>query len=572
MNGCARYSKRLRDLVMTHLTILLTCGLPFSLLAQLYNDNVLRVDTCEILQGSLRAERTCFDVYYYRLNIEVDIAGHALFGNNLICFDVLQSTHQIQIDLHEDLSIDSILWHGHSLPYTRKCKAVFIRFPDSLSAGSTDSLKVSYRGQPVEALMAPWYGGFVWSADEQSRPWVGVACQGMGASTWWPCKDHLTDEPDSMDILVTVPDSLYAVANGIERGRKVLSNHRAQFNWHISYPINTYNVTLNIADYEHWNDHYISSDGDSLLLDYYVLKNHREKSEKQFAQVKPMLSCYERYLGKYPFYKDGYALVETPYLGMEHQGAIAYGNKYLKGYLGTDRSGCNLDFDYIVIHETGHEWWGNSVSAGDLADMWIHESFCTYTEAIYVEHFYGYDTAMIYVNALKKSVANTSPIMGTYGINREGHSDMYVKGMLFLNTLRHVVNDDERWWQTVKYVSDTLFRIRVTSYQEVVSAFNRFAGIDVMPIFEQYVKRPSIPVLEYEIVKRKRNVFLRYRYTAVCDGFNMPLDIQVGKGSVRIFPQTHWQEMLLNGDLHWNEKKFYVKYKEVKFSTNSYRN
>jgi aminopeptidase N len=544
-------------------------SLYFSANAQLYDVNNSNVDTCEILQGALRIERTCFDVTYYRLDLEVDITEQSLYGSNLIRFEVKEATQKIQLDLHEDLSLDAIIWHNRKLVYTRVCKAIFIDFPESLKPGSIDSLKVHYQGRPVDAPMAPWYGGFVWAADESARPWVGVACQGMGASTWWPCKDHLTDEPDSMDILITVPDTLYAVSNGIERASTNMPMDQKRYHWHISYPINTYNVTLNIADYDHWSDQYVSADGDSLPLDYYVLKSHRKASEKQFAQVKPMLSCYEKYLGKYPFYRDGYALVETPYLGMEHQGAIAYGNKYKKGYLGDDRSGCKLDFDYIIIHETGHEWWGNSVSAGDIADMWIHEGFCTYTEAIYVEHFFGYDTAMIYVNSLKRSVANISPIIGTYGINREGHGDMYVKGMLFLNTLRHVVNDDERWWQTVKYVSDTLFRMRVTNYQEVVDAFNRFEGVDVPAIFEQYVKRTAIPVLEYDILTKRKDRILRYRWSAVHDGFSMPLDIQVGEKVVRIFPQTEWQEMPLSGNLKWNENTFYVRYKKSAGATQS---
>lgn len=564
MNGSARYRKWQCDRCKSALAILLLVSFCHIAQAQLYDGSTSNVDTCEILQGALRDERTCFDVTYYRLEIEVDIYDQTLYGSNVIRFDVTTATKRLQLDLHKSLTIDAILWHNQKLPYTRICKAIFVDFPENLAAGSIDSLKVYYHGQPVEAPWAPWHGGFVWSADENSEPWVGVACQGMGASTWWPCKDHLTDEPDSMDILVIVPDTLYAVSNGIERMCESMPMNRKRYHWHVSYPINTYNVTLNIADYDHWSDCYISTDGDSLPLDYYVLKSHRVASEKQFAQVKPMLSCYEKFLGKYPFYSDGYALVETPYLGMEHQGAIAYGNKYLSGYLGSDRSGCKLDFDYIIIHETGHEWWGNSVSAGDLADMWIHESFCTYTEAIYVEHFFGYDTAMIYVNALKQTVANVSPIVGTYGINREGHGDMYVKGMLFLNTLRHVVNDDERWWQTVKYVSDTLFRIKVTDYREVVAAFDRFEGVDVPQIFEQYVKRPNIPVLEYELVKGRKDGLLRYRWSGVQEGFRMPLDIEMGESSVRIHPNTEWQELPLKGHLKWKDLNFYVKYRKVK--------
>ncbi|MFM7104954.1 MAG: M1 family peptidase, partial [Flavobacteriales bacterium] len=254
----------------------------YSANAQLYDANRLNVDTCEILQGALRSERTCFDVTYYRLDLAVDITEKSLHGSNLIRFDVKEATQKIQLDLHEDLTLDAIFWHNRKLDFTRVCKAIFIDFPESLKPGSIDSLKVQYHGLPEVAPMAPWYGGFVWAADESAKPWVGVACQGMGASTWWPCKDHLTDEPDSMDILITVPDTLYAVANGIERASTNMPMDQKRYHWHISYPINTYNVTLNIADYEHWSDHYVSADGDSLPLDYYVLKSHRKASEEQF--------------------------------------------------------------------------------------------------------------------------------------------------------------------------------------------------------------------------------------------------------------------------------------------------
>jgi aminopeptidase N len=561
-NELARYGKTFGIILAWLMICACLCGFNGRASAQLYDLDDSGNDTCDALHGGLRKERTCFDVKFYRLELELDIAAHSLVGVNTMRFEVKESTTSIQLDLHNELYWDSVVWHGMQLPFIRKCKAVFVDFPEALQNERMDSLQIYYHGSPVEAAMAPWDGGFVWSADESNQPWIGVACQGMGASTWWPCKDHPSDEPDSMDIFITIPDSLQAVCNGTERESIMLAGHRRRFHWHISYPINTYNVTLNVAAYDHWNDKYISSDGDTLALDYYVLPNHREKAEHQFSQVKPMLSCYEKYLGKYPFYVDGYALVETPYLGMEHQGAIAYGNQYLNGYLGGDRSGCGLDFDYIIIHETGHEWWGNSVSAGDLADMWIHESFCTYTEAIYVEHFYGYDTAMRYVNALKRSVMNTSPIIGTYGFNREGHSDMYVKGMLFLNTLRHVVNDDERWWKTIKYVSDTLFRLHITDYRQVVEAFDRFPGIDVAEIFEQYVKLPSIPVLEFDVVGRKSDRILRYRWTATQDGFSMPLDLQIGSRPVRIYPENDWKEMPIGGEVHWWDDQFYVRYKE----------
>jgi len=321
------------------------------------------------------------------------------------------------------------------------------------------------------------------------------------------------------------------------------------YHWKVSYPINNYNVSINIADYAHWSDVYTAADGDKLDLDYYVLSYNKEKAVKHFEQVKPMLSCFEKYLGKYPFWKDGYALVETPYLGMEHQGAVAYGNNYKTGYAGMDMSGTGLKFDYLIIHETGHEWWGNSVSAQDLADMWIHESFCTYSEAIYVECMHGYDTAMKYVNALKHNVGNDKPIMGIYGINKEGDGDMYVKGMLFLNTIRHVVNDDKLWWSTIKNMSDTTFKIRNTNYKEVVNTnykevvqvMSEKTGLNLSPIFEQYVKQPAIPVLQYKLKQKGGDLKLKYRWKVDAKDFEMPFMVSIDKFTDRIDATTKWR-------------------------------
>jgi aminopeptidase N len=310
-------------------------------------------------------------------------------------------------------------------------------------------------------------------------------------------------------------------------------------------------------------DVFVSEDGDSLDLDYYVLRENQEKAKLHFEQVKPMLSCYEKYLGKYPFYRDGYALVETPYLGMEHQGAIAYGNKYKKGYSGMDRSGQMLPFDYIIIHETGHEWWGNSVTSADIADMWIHESFCTYSEAIYVECLYGYDTAMTYVNALKSTVANTKPMIGTFGLNREGHSDMYVKGMLFLNTLRHVVNNDDLWWPMIKNMSDTTFKYRITNYEEVVSFFNEKTKLNLTSLFEQYVKNAGLPVLEYSIKSSRKKVCFKYRWNANVTDFNMPVELKVGQEKIRLMPSGKWQKTQFSVPPEFEEQHFYYRRKQI---------
>ena len=517
----------------------------------------------EVLRGALRQERDCYDVTYYDLQITPDMETKSIAGECAIHFNALFDFQSMQIDLFDNMLVDEITLNDQEVTFTRDFNAVFIKSPVTVAKGRKGIVTVKYHGIPTEAKNAPWDGGFIWKKDSNGKPWVGVACQGTGASLWWPCKDHQSDEPDSMRIACTVPSDLRFVSNGNETSTTILPDGKIAFEWKVSYPINNYNVTLNIGDYVHLQDVFVSEDGDSLDLDYYVLRENQEKAKLHFEQVKPMLSCYEKYLGKYPFYRDGYALVETPYLGMEHQGAIAYGNKYKKGYSGMDRSGQMLPFDYIIIHETGHEWWGNSVTSADIADMWIHESFCTYSEAIYVECLYGYDTAMTYVNALKSTVANTKPMIGTFGLNREGHSDMYVKGMLFLNTLRHVVNNDDLWWPMIKNMSDTTFKYRITNYEEVVSFFNEKTKLNLTSLFEQYVKNAGLPVLEYSIKSSRKKVCFKYRWNANVTDFNMPVELKVGQEKIRLTPSGKWQKTQFSVPPEFEEQHFYYRRKQI---------
>lgn len=528
--------------------------------AQLFTTPASEGDT---LRGGLRAERWCYDVHYYDLDIEINPTTQAIAGKCAIHFTVEESSMKIQIDLFANMQIDRIEWEGKYMPYQRMYDAVFIEFETPLEIGSAHSITIYYQGQPRIAKFPPWDGGFTWSADAQGKHWVGVSCQEIGASLWWPTKEDLSDEPDSMRMHYTVPAGLICVGNGRDEGMNMPAPGKVRYNWFVSYPINNYNVTLNIADYVHFDDIYTAEDGTSMPLDYYVLKENEEKARIQFEQVKPMLKCYEQFLGKYPFWNDGYALVETPYLGMEHQGAIAYGNQYKTGYLGLDRSGMKLDFDYIIIHETGHEWWGNSVSCQDLADMWIHESFCTYSEAIYVECLFGYDAALVYANALRNTVGNTEAMAGTYGINRPGSGDMYVKGMLFLNTLRHVVANDELWWKMIKDMADNEFKIRNTNYDEVVDYFNKKTGLDLKPVFRQYVRMPAIPKLELNYKVKGKKLKLKYRWVADVKDFNMPIDILIDGKSQRIYPTTKWKKLkqASSGDnvILVDKQKFYVR-------------
>ena len=442
----------------------------------------------------------------------------------------------MQIDLNDSFVIDNISYNGKKLYYTREFGAVFIALMPAIPAGTEGSILVKYHGTPNKAKRAPWDGGFVWRHDKNGKMWVGVACEGLGASSWWPCKDHLGDEPEKgIRIITTVPKGLKCVANGQDMGQKD-SGQWSTFTYLVTYPINTYDVSLNIGDYVHFEDEYVAADGEKLKLNYDVLSYNLDKAKEQFKQVKPMMKIYEKYLGKYPFWRDGYRLVETSYLGMEHQGAIAYGNHYRTGYDGMDYSRIGLDFDYIIIHESGHEWWGNSVSAADMADMWIHEGFCTYTESIYVESMYGHDTAELYINAKKPTVGNREPIQGQFlGVNKEGSGDMYSKGSLMLNTLRTVVNNDPLWWQIIKGTCDTAFKFKTINGDDIVNYFCQKSGKDLKPIFYQYLKYPAIPKLVYTLKKQKGKKYeLIYFWQTDVKDFSMPIQITTDGG------RTEW--------------------------------
>jgi aminopeptidase N len=522
-----------------------------------------RADT---LRGSLRPERTCYDVTFYELKVKVDTITKSISGSSEIFFKALNDIRVMQIDLLDSFAIDNISYKGTTLYYTREFNAVFIALLDPIPAGTEGSILVKYHGTPIKAKRAPWDGGFVWRHDRNNKLFVGVACEGLGASSWWPCKDHLSDEPDKgIRIIATVPKGLKCVANGQDMGQKD-SGAWSTFTYLVTYPINTYDVSLNIGDYVHFEDEYVSEDGQKLRLNYDVLSYNLDKAKEQFKQVKPMMKIYEKYLGKYPFWRDGYRLVETSYLGMEHQGAIAYGNHYRTGYDGTDYSRIGLNFDYIIIHETGHEWWGNSVSASDMADMWIHESFCTYTESIYVQEMYGSDTAQLYINAKKPTVGNRAPIQGPYlGVNEEGSGDMYSKGSLMLNTLRTAVNNDPLWWQIIKGTCDTAFKYKVTCADSIIDYFNLKSGKDLRPIFYQYLKYASLPRLAYTLKKQKGKKYeLIYFWLTDVKNFSVPIQITNDGGKTEWLPadnsiQTKIISLTSESDFKINENAAYFK-------------
>ena len=508
------------------------------------------------LRGNLFPERIWFDINYYDLYLDVDPNSKSIAGHNDIFFKVLKKSKIMQLDMFDNMCIDSVIYRDRICRVERKYNAFFIDFPHILNPGDFEQIRVYYHGKPLEAKNAPWDGGFVWKEDALGLPWIGVACQELGASSWWPCKDHLSDEPDSMRITCSVPSEVQFIGNGNIENDTIDSGKRIS-TWKVSYPINPYNITLNIANYSHLHDEYISKKG-SLSLDYYVLKGNEEMAQKQFKQVAPMLAVYEQLFGPYPFWNDGYALVETPYLGMEHQSAIGYGNKYMPGYLG--RYPGEMDFDFIVIHESGHEYWGNSVSMNDISDMWIHESFCTYTEALYVEKIYGYEQMLNYLMYQRDFISGSSPIMGHRNVNDKGNSiDMYYKGSWMLHSIRNTLANDSLWFSILKEIS-LEFSLRNCDGSDIIRLICLRSGEDLAPIFEQYLNFSDLPVLQYTLNMKNTGYTLNYKWSSDVREFNMPIDIRLSnKVVLRLFPSNKYQGIPLDID-HPKEVQFINKH------------
>jgi len=512
------------------------------------------------LQGGLRPERTSIDVLRYDLNITLDIDNKHIKGYNDITFKVVENTQKIQLDLFENMKVDRITLNGKELKHTRDNDAVFITFKKPLKKGSEEKLTFHYSGNPKVARNAPWDGGFVFSKDPQGKPWVGVAVQGTGASLWFPVKDHQSDEPDrGASIKVAVPNGLMNVSNGRFKGSTDLKNGYTRWDWEVKNPINNYTITLNVADYVHIHDNLGELD-----LDYYVLRENEEKAREHFKEVKPMMECFQSKFGEYPFKDDGYKLVETPYLGMEHQSAVAYGNKYKKGYMGSDMTGTGIGklFDYITIHETGHEWFGNSITSKDIADMWIHEGFTTYSETVFVECLFGYDKAMQYITGQQMSVMNRKPVIGVFGMNKRGSEDMYYKGALMLNTLRHMINDDDKWWKMILKYSET-YKKQVIDTETVVSFFSKESGIDLTAFFNQYLRYRSIPILQLKLNGKQ----LEYRWETDEPNFVMPVGITIAGKEMRLYATNSWKSIETNTsdltEVALQKQKYYVKVQKL---------
>jgi aminopeptidase N len=495
-----------------------------------------RADLLRGAYGELRANN---DLLSYDLDVRVDPAKKFISGKNTIKFRMLRDGARIQLDLSETLKVEKILLGKTELKYERDSGAVFVDFPKTLKQGKTYSVVFFYSGYPKEIGR---FGGLTFKKDPAGLDWITTSCEDEGASVWWPNKDQWRDEVESMRLRVAVPNGLMDVSNGKFAGKKDLGDGYTEWDWKVHYPINSYDVALNIGDYVHFSDKL-----GKLPLDYYVLPENLEKAKVQFSQVKPMMNAYQHYFGEYPFIKDGYKLVEVPYLGMEHQSAVAYGNKYENGYLGRDWAGVGISkkFDFIIIHESGHEWFGNAVTAADMSDMWIHEGWTTYMEGLYVEYLYGKPDAIKYLNGLKSHLKNDRAIVVSdadgktiHGTNQQPTQDQYFKGALMINTLRSVVDDDAKWFELIHGFYQE-FKYKNILTEDVVRYFNQHSGMDLTPIFDQYLRHVAIPTLELKFGPGA----VSYRWKVDVKGFGMPVKVGAPGAWETIHPTEAWQTM-----------------------------
>jgi aminopeptidase N len=509
------------------------------------------------LRGSLNAERNWWNVQHYAIEVKPDLTNKTITGKTTITalVDTRKNT-PLQLDLQAPLVIDSIICNKQQVKFKKADTAVWylyfsnlppLKFSDNprkdINLLPEIQFTVYYHGKPREAVNPPWDGGWIWKRDKYSRPWVSVAVQGLGASAWFPCKDHQSDEPDKGATLsVIIPDTLVAVANG-----KLISQSTNQqlttYTWKVINPINNYCIIPYIGKYQHWNDT-LNGEKGKLDLDYWVLDYNMDKARKQFEQVKPMLRCFEHWFGAYPFYEDGYKLVQSPHLGMEHQSAVAYGNGFMNGYMGRDLSGTGWgkQWDYIIIHESGHEWFANNITTNDVADMWVHEGFTMYSEVIYTEWLSGRKAADEYCFGIRGSIENDRPITGMYGVNKEGSGDMYYKGANMIHFIRNVMNNDEKFRQLLRGLNKDFYHQTVTAKQ-VEDYINRFTKINFNPLFNQYLNTTQIPVLEINISSNKQTA--RVRFTQCTKGFTVPMVLKSEKDSLTISPTEIWTTVQL---------------------------
>ncbi|MCF0071953.1 M1 family metallopeptidase [Dyadobacter sp. CY261] len=516
----------------------------------------------DTLRGSITPEREWWDLSYYHLSVRPNEKDSTLTGSTVITYRVLKPSQTIQVDLQEPLQVTKVIQDGESLTFRRDGNAFFITLKKKQDTGNTENIEVFYAGKPRLAKRPPWDGGIQWVPDGKGNTIISTSCQGLGSSVWWPCKDHMYDEPDSMLISVTVPKNMMDVSNGNLRSVIENGDNSHTYNWVVKNPINNYGVNMNVAKYESWKETFKGEKGD-LQLSYYVLSQNLEKAKEQFTQVPKMLKAFEHWFGPYPFYEDGYKLVEVPYLGMEHQSSVTYGNEYKMGYRGRDlsKTGWGLKWDFIIIHESGHEWFANNITYKDVADMWVHESFTNYSENLYTEYYFGKKAGEDYVIGTRELIANDIPIVGIYGVNQEGSKDMYYKGGNMLHTIRQIVHDDEKWRQILRGLNKSFYHQTVDGSQ-IENYISEHASRDLSKVFDQYLRDVRIPVLEYAFGSKG----LQYRWINTVEGFDMPVKVKLASSGKEefLYPTNEWKTLKVKGDKSLTiDRNFYVEAKET---------
>ena len=513
----------------------------------------------DVLRGSITPERAWWDVQHYDLSVRVHPDTKTIGGTNKIAFKVLQAGDRMQIDLQPPLAVVRVVHQGADLKFEREGKVYWVTFPAALAAGVEDEVEVYYEGKPRVSTRPPWSGGLSWKKDEQGNDFIATTCQGIGASIWWPNKDHGYDEPDrGMDMRITVPEALTAVSNGrlVETTKNPVFKTRT-FHWRVVNPINNYGVNVNIGNYVSIDGSY-DGEGGKLDLQYWVLAHQLEQAKKQFVEVPRTLAAFEHWFGKYPFYEDGYKLVVVPYLGMEHQSSVTYGNGFRNGYMGRDLSqtGVGLKFDFIIVHESAHEWWGNNISMQDAADMWIHESFANYAENLFVEYHFTAKEAQDYVIGCRALIRNDEPIIGTYGRNKSGSGDMYYKGGNVLHTMRHMLNDDAKWRECLRGLNREFWHKTVTT-AEFEAYMSRVCGFEFGKVFDQYLRTTDIPELVYEAKGEAVAVW----FEKVVPGFAVPVVVVINGKEQRVTIGTEPVPIAVGGKLDTFEldRNFYMK-------------
>ena len=534
----------------------------FFLVVSAFTGNSQTFTRQDSLRGSITPERAWWDILHYDLKVTVNPSEKSIEGSNTITYKVLDEKNVMQIDLQSPMQIDKIIQDGKEISFTSEGNAHFLKLEKKQHKGNELKITIYFSGKPREAVRPPWDGGFTWKKDSNGKDFIATSNQGIGSSVWWPLKDHPSEEPDNgATISVTAPKDLMDVSNG--RLKKVIENKNTKtWVWEVKNPINAYGIDINIGDYVHFGEKYKGEKG-TLDMDYYVLRENETKAKEQFKQAAMMMEAFEHWFGPYPFYEDGYKLVEAPYLGMEHQSSVTYGNKYGNGYLGGDLSGTGwgLKFDFIIIHESGHEWFANNITNKDVADMWLHEGFTAYSENLYLDYFFGKKASSEYVIGTRENIQNDRPLIGTYNVDNSGSGDMYYKGANILHTLRQLIEDDEKWRQILRGLNKEFYHQTVTTKQ-IEEYISKESKIDLTEFWNQYLQTTKVPKVEYSINGKT----LKFRYVDIIEKFDLPVIAIVNGKEEWIFPTSEWKSKEFTSPIETVaiKKDFYVNSEEIK--------